>query len=94
MMETKPIPPVRDHNQDDAATGFMKPASYILLFVLCVLVAGCASTNYSAFEGGRVVEGTGGTKKTVDGIDIWETTAHRLGSSKSSGLLMIRDDKH
>jgi hypothetical protein len=69
-METGPTPPVRDHNQDDA-TGFMKPASHILLFVLCVLVAGCASTNYSAFEGGRVVEGTGGTKKTVDGIDIW-----------------------
>ena len=49
----------------------MKSASQILLFALCVLVAGCASTNYSAYEGGRVVEGAGGTKKTVDGIDIW-----------------------
>jgi hypothetical protein len=49
----------------------MKPASKILLFAVCAILAGCASTKYSPFEGGRVVEGTGGTKKTVDGIDIW-----------------------
>lgn len=41
------------------------------MIALCLLVGGCASTNYSTFEGGRVVEGTGGTKRTVDGIDIW-----------------------
>ena len=49
----------------------MKPTRLIALFVLCLLAGGCASTNYSTFEGGRVIEGTGGTKKTVDGIDIW-----------------------
>jgi hypothetical protein len=49
----------------------MKAVNWIFMFALCLLVGGCASTNYSAFEGGRVVEGTGGTKKTVDGIDIW-----------------------
>ena len=49
----------------------IKSASRILLLALCVLIAGCASTNYTTFEGGRVIEGTGGTKKTVDGIDIW-----------------------
>jgi len=49
----------------------MKTASLIPLFALCILIAGCASTNYTTFEGGREVEGTGGTKKTVDGIDIW-----------------------
>jgi hypothetical protein len=49
----------------------MKPRRLIIVFVLCLLVAGCASTNYSSFEGGGVVEGTGGTKKTVDGVDIW-----------------------
>jgi hypothetical protein len=49
----------------------IKPASRILFLALCVIIAGCASTNYTAYEGGRVIEGTGGTKKTVDGIDIW-----------------------
>lgn len=49
----------------------MKPTRLTAVFALCLLAAGCASTNYSAFEGGRVVEGTGGTKKTVEGIDIW-----------------------
>jgi hypothetical protein len=43
----------------------------IFIFSMCLLFAGCASTNYSTFEGGKVIEGTGGTKRTVDGIDIW-----------------------
>ena len=42
-----------------------------MLLAVCILIAGCASTNYSTFEGGRVIEGTGGTKKTVEGMDIW-----------------------
>jgi len=49
----------------------MKTTNWLPMVALCLLVGGCASTNYSAFEGARVVEGTGGTRKTVDGIDIW-----------------------
>jgi hypothetical protein len=46
------------------------------VFAVSALVAfgGCSSTstNYTAYEGGGTLEGTGGTRKTVDGIDIWD----------------------
>jgi hypothetical protein len=36
-------------------------------------LAGCASTNYQAFEGPDTTRlGHGGTRKTVDGVDIWD----------------------
>ena len=49
----------------------MRAANWIPILAVCLLAVGCAFTNYSVFEGGDVIEGTGGTKKTVDGIDIW-----------------------
>lgn len=35
-------------------------------------LSGCASTQYSTYEGGGIQQGTGGTKTTVNGIDIWK----------------------
>src|SRR5712691_1368039 len=43
-----------------------------LLFVAVVVCAGCTSTDFQAWEGrNSVVEGRGGTKKVVDGVDVW-----------------------
>lgn len=47
--------------------------SIISSIALLVLLAGCASTQFKAYEGrGNVVEGKGGTRVVVDGMDIWE----------------------
>jgi hypothetical protein len=43
-----------------------------LLFVAVVVCAGCTSTDFQAWEGrNSVVEGQGGTKKVVDGVEVW-----------------------
>jgi hypothetical protein len=44
---------------------------FAALFIL--ILGGCASTDFQAWEGRQalVVEGRGGTKKIVDGMDVW-----------------------
>lgn len=38
-----------------------------------MLLVGCATTEYKAFEGkGNVIDGAGGTKIVVDGMEIWD----------------------
>ena len=52
----------------------MTKQPYILLILLTLsllILIGCASTQYTEFEGGKVKEGSGGAKKVVDGVDIW-----------------------
>lgn len=44
----------------------------VLLFAV---LAGCASTTYKEFIGGGVVTGAGGTRESVDGMDVWENGA-------------------
>jgi hypothetical protein len=45
---------------------------FALLFVVTVLVASCTSTDFQSWEGrNSVVEGRGGTRKVVDGMDVW-----------------------
>lgn len=37
-----------------------------------IVAAGCSSTDFQAWEGrNSVIEGRGGTKKIVDGVDVW-----------------------
>lgn len=45
-----------------------------LVTILAVtLLAGCASTQYQAYEGRNdIIEGSGGTKVVVDGMEIWD----------------------
>jgi hypothetical protein len=46
-----------------------------LIGVLAILPVGCAiysNASYSEWSGPAVCTGTGGTKKTVEGIDIWQ----------------------
>jgi len=50
-------------------------ASLALVAAIGTLPLGCAvysNASYSAWEGPSLYTGTGGTKKTVDGIDIWQ----------------------
>ena len=43
-----------------------------LLVTLAFLCASCTSTDFESWEGrNSVVEGRGGTRKVVDGMDIW-----------------------
>jgi len=52
----------------------MNPMFHRFAFVSAVtlLCAACASTEFQAWEGrNSVVEGRGGTRKVVDGMDIW-----------------------
>jgi hypothetical protein len=49
----------------------MKALHGIACFVVIVIASGCASTGYSTFEGGKIIQSSGGTKETVDGMDIW-----------------------
>lgn len=42
------------------------------LLAITVALSGCTSTDFQSWEGrNSVVEGRGGTKKVVDGMDIW-----------------------
>lgn len=45
-----------------------------LPLIALLLLAGCASTNYQAYEGrtDQVIEGQGGTKETIEGLEIWD----------------------
>jgi len=43
-----------------------------LLIVAALVAVGCTSTDFQTWEGrNSVVEGHGGTKKVVDGVDVW-----------------------
>lgn len=45
----------------------------VALIAMLLLLGGCASTQYKAYEGrGNVIEGRGGTRVVVDGMDLWE----------------------
>ena len=45
---------------------------FALLLVVLLLCVSCTSTDFQSWEGrNSVVEGRGGTRKVVDGMDIW-----------------------
>lgn len=44
----------------------------------CLLVlAGCASTQYRPYEGAADIQGTGGARSVVEGVDFWTGTPPR-----------------
>src|SRR6266446_2740361 len=56
------------------AAGMIWRMNHRILFLLAitVLCVGCTSTDFQSWEGrNSVVEGHGGTRKVVDGMDIW-----------------------
>jgi hypothetical protein len=51
----------------------MKGATGLISIFIFALLAGCATTEFKTFEGNNVVvEGNGGTKVVVDGMEIWD----------------------
>jgi hypothetical protein len=55
-------------------TPIIEAMIYRIFFLLVVAVAcvGCANTEFQSWEGrNSVVEGRGGTRKVVDGMDVW-----------------------
>lgn len=49
-----------------------KPVALVMILAVSFF-AGCATTEYKAFEGkGNVIDGKGGTKVVVDGMEIWD----------------------
>lgn len=51
----------------------MNTSFTVAILLAASILGGCASTEYKAFEGkGNVIEGTGGTKVVVDGMEIWD----------------------
>lgn len=51
----------------------MKKCVTVAILLTASILVGCASTEYKAFEGkGNVIEGSGGTKVVVDGMEIWD----------------------
>src|SRR5438874_11918488 len=45
---------------------------FIFLLVVSFVCASCTATDFQAWEGrNSVVEGRGGTRKVVDGMDVW-----------------------
>jgi hypothetical protein len=51
---------------------FMLQRTVATVATVASLLVGCASTNFKAYEGPSIFVGKGGTKTTVDGIDIWD----------------------
>lgn len=51
----------------------MKKSIALGMLFAVLLLAGCATTEYKAFEGkGNVIDGQGGTKVVVDSMEIWK----------------------
>lgn len=51
----------------------MKKFIALATILVASFIAGCANTEYKAFEGkGNVIDGKGGTKIVVDGVEIWD----------------------
>ena len=48
------------------------PIRLSILLAVCAVFVGCTSTDFQKWEGrDSVVEGHGGTRKAVDGMDVW-----------------------
>lgn len=51
----------------------MKRTIAVTMLLAASLLVGCATTEYKVFEGkGIVIEGKGGTKVLVDGMEVWD----------------------
>src|SRR2546429_8540601 len=62
-----------------------------LLVMLTFLCASCTSTDFQSWEGrNSVVEGHGGTRKVVDGMDIW---THGDPTRRFKVLGIIEDER-
>ncbi len=49
----------------------MKIPILCALFAATVLLCGCSSTKFTAYQGTDVIQGKGGAVRSVDGLDFW-----------------------
>jgi hypothetical protein len=75
----------------------------LLLFVIAAASVGCTSTEFQSWEGrNSVVEGRGGTRKVVDGMDVWThgdpprrfQVIGIIEDSRPSGIIPMAQMKH
>lgn len=73
-----------------------------LIGISAVLISGC-STDFQAWEGrNKVIQGQGGTRKVVDGIDVWTNGDPPRGfriigiidDSRPGGIIPMANLKH
>ena len=68
----------------------MKVLTELASMLVVLLVAGCATTEFKSYEGNNaVIEGKGGTKIVVDGMEMWDNG----DPPRSFKLLGIIDDE-
>lgn len=46
--------------------------NYILLLTASLYFFGCANTRYTEYRGDGIIQGKGGSVRTVSGVEIWE----------------------
>lgn len=46
-------------------------AALVALLLMIFSLNGCATAEYSAYEGSRTLNGRGGAKKNVNGMEVW-----------------------
>lgn len=44
----------------------------IFQIVLATIICGCANTRYTEYRGDGIIQGKGGSVRTVSGVEIWE----------------------
>jgi hypothetical protein len=75
----------------------------LLLFVIAAASVSCTSTEFQSWEGrNSVVEGRGGTRKVVDGMDVWThgdpprrfQVIGIIEDSRPSGIIPMAQMKH
>lgn len=49
----------------------MKRILHLCLVAIAMFLSGCASTQYSDWEGSPIFQGHGGAKQIVNGIELW-----------------------
>ncbi len=67
----------------------MKSIKTFASILAASLAVGCASTNFIEYRGPDLVQGTGGTVRTVDGIEFWENG----NPNRKVKILGVIDDK-
>jgi hypothetical protein len=63
---------------------------FLLLLGVTSLFLSCTTTEFQSWEGrNSVVEGRGGTREIVDGMDVWTSEIRRAGFRSSASYKTI-----
>ncbi|MBA4706833.1 hypothetical protein [Aquitalea aquatica] len=84
----KPLPALAPH-----PLAIRRPVRWATLCVLALCLAACTTADYTTYEyrnGNKVIDGEGGSKRLVDGVEIWDAgdPPHRY---RIMGMLRVSD---